>query len=194
MIDSGDKTYFVVKLKEGEYSVFKEAFKVWKKNVLGTITSFSGSLWIKKTKEQWVEWSKSISKYLDCQLSSNANELAYQVYEVTLSIISKVFSALNIPQSASRWNKADRFLVNEADRHSLRSLSNCQAGISSHLSLTNSPAIHFSQKVLGVNSFGSYLSIRLEDSKISIFSIRGVPFKFGDFILSKAIKKESELT
>jgi hypothetical protein len=33
--------------------------------------------------------------------------------------------------------------------------------------------------------------VRLEDSKISVYSIRGVPFKLGDFILSKAIRKDS---
>lgn len=55
----------------------------------------------------------------------------------------------------------------------------------------NSPAIAFAQKIMGVNSYQSYLSVRLVDNKISIFSTRGASFKLGDFIISKAIKKDS---
>jgi len=60
--------------------------------------------------------------------------------------------------------------------------------------LTNSPALTFAQKVMSVNSFESYIAVQLEDSKISLYSARGTPFRLGDFILSKAIKKDSELT
>ena len=66
--------------------------------------------------------------------------------------------------------------------------------VPSHLALTNSPAMVFPQKVLGVSSSGRYLTIRLEENRISMFSTRGTPFKLGDFILSKAIRKDSELT
>jgi hypothetical protein len=156
--------------------------------------SFAGSIWVKKTKDQWIDWSKSICKYLDSQIASNAFELTKQVYEVTLSLISKVFSAIGLPEPATRWHQIDRDLISETDRHSLQSTSKLQALIPSHMSLTNSPALAFAQKVMGISSSGSYISVRLEENKISIYSTRGIPFRLGDFILSKAIKKDSELT
>jgi hypothetical protein len=113
-----------------------------------------------------------------------------QVYRVTLSILTRIFNALNLPEPASRWQQIDRSLIDSADRHTLRQAGSQQL-IPLHLPISNSPAVQFSQRILGVNSSSSYLSVRLEDSKISVYSIRGVPFKLGDSILSKAIRKDS---
>ena len=72
----------------------------------------------------------------------------------------------------------------------MRSSTAVSVPISSSFALTNRPALTFAfQKILGVNGGSSYLSLRLLDNKISIYSFGVVPFKLGDFIISKAIKK-----
>jgi len=60
-----------------EYNILKEAAKFLKKNILGNVVSFQGSIWIRKTKDQWLEWSKSIYEYLNSQIISNATEIVY---------------------------------------------------------------------------------------------------------------------
>ena len=60
-----------------EYNILKEAAKNLKRNLVGNVVSFQGSIWIRKTKDQWLEWSKSIYEYLNSQIISNATEIVY---------------------------------------------------------------------------------------------------------------------
>lgn len=59
--------------------------------------------------------------------------------------------------------------------------------------INNTSAATFSQTILSISSTSSYSYLIFEANKISIFSIRNGLAKIGDFILSKAIKKENEL-
>lgn len=50
LVEKEEILSYVTKLRDGEYKLFKEASKVWKRNILGDLISFSGGFWIKKTK------------------------------------------------------------------------------------------------------------------------------------------------
>ena len=76
----------------------------------------------------------------------------------------------------------------------MKNQSKSLAVISGHLSQLNSPAVFYTQKVLGVHSHDSYMTVKLEDNKVSVVSIRNTPFRLGDFILSKSIRKDIELS
>lgn len=54
----------------------------------------------------------------------------------------------------------------------------------------NSPAIVFQQNILHSNFSENYVFLHFDSNKVAILSIRGLPFKIGDFIFSKAIKKD----
>lgn len=85
-------------------------------------------------------------------------------------------------------------MVSETDRYSLKPRTVLQPTIPRHLSELCFPAIANSKKIAAVNVAGRYLSVIVEGNRLSIYLIGQNPFKIGDYIFSKAIRKESELT
>jgi hypothetical protein len=62
------------------------------------------------------------------------------------------------------------------------------------VTFNNYPALVFQHGIVQSRTSQNYAFFQFEVNKITVVSIRGLPFKVGDFILSKAIKKQNELT
>lgn len=138
----------------------------------------SGSAWLRKTKEQWINYAKSLLHFLDLRSKIESNELISQMYELTLTLLTRVSSSLNISQTANRLTSSDKDLISTVDKHSLNQ-STINFSIPRYLSQLCCPAFIFNSKIVGFNSSGQYLSVLVEANRVIIYSMAGTPFKLG---------------
>jgi hypothetical protein len=68
--ENGEEVFYLLKLSEGEVNLLRRAAQVWKKSLLKDLVVSLGCTWMRKTKEQWVDWSKSVFAYLDSKLKT----------------------------------------------------------------------------------------------------------------------------
>lgn len=92
-------------------------------------------------------------------------------------------------------NRSDKILADAINKHSFSEMTKYTHQITtSDLFINNYPTLVFPEPFINTSWTNNYVYFSFPNNKISVLSVRGVPIKIGDFILSKAIKKEHEIT